>query len=163
MVEASLVNYAELGVLVVGVGIALFQLQDIKETRKAELLQQVSMNISTTENYKKFIEVLRASWNDLEDFRSKYGSSNNLEMAAKRNSLFMSFNALGIMLREGAVNRKILYDTGGRGMIQLWEKYSEIIHDTRERAYNGDPSYMGGLEYLYDEMVKERAQRGITW
>jgi len=37
MVEASLVIYAEIGVLVIGVIIALQQLRDIKQTRKTEL------------------------------------------------------------------------------------------------------------------------------
>ncbi len=37
MVEASLLNYAELGVLVVGIVIALQQFRDIKETRETEL------------------------------------------------------------------------------------------------------------------------------
>jgi hypothetical protein len=36
MVEASIVNLAELGVLVVGVVIALQQLNDIKRTRETE-------------------------------------------------------------------------------------------------------------------------------
>jgi len=163
MVEASLVNLAELVVLVVGVVIALYQLQDIKETRKAEILQQWGFNVNTTENYHKFIELLRASWDDLEDYYSKYGSRKNIEMAAKRQSTFLSFNAVGILLGKGAIDRKTIYDMSGRGIIQLWEKYSEIIHDTRERRYNGDPSYLGGFEYLYDELVKEREQRGITY
>ena len=57
MVEASLVSYAELGVLAIGVIIALQQLRDIKqsrdtelETRQAHLRARITLNRSYKEN-----------------------------------------------------------------------------------------------------------------
>lgn len=59
MVEESLVNLAELGVLIVGVVIAIQQLGDIKRTREMELetrQAQLYMSLLDRWNNKEFSE-----------------------------------------------------------------------------------------------------------
>jgi len=96
MVEASLVNIVELGVLVVGVVIALQQLRDIKqtretelETRQAQLFMELYNRYSTKEFRQQALTVRNIySWTDYEDFMSKYGLENNPDAYSNISSLF---------------------------------------------------------------------------
>ena len=90
MVDTSIVNLAELGVLVVGVIIALRQLNDIKETREteletrqAQLFMQIYNRFSEVEFRENFNEVLTREWRDYEDYVKKYGRFTRLSKISK--------------------------------------------------------------------------------
>ena len=76
MVEESLVNLAELGVLIVGVVIAIQQLGDIKRTREMELetrQAQLYMSLLDRWNNKEFSEEIPGIQNAIYGIRGLYG------------------------------------------------------------------------------------------
>ena len=158
----TVLTYLTLVSIPVGILYYIMTLRNAEKTRKFQTLKQLSDWLNSEEFYYKYFEINNAEWDDLEDFYNKYDSSVNIDMASKRMSLLQSTNILGKMVREGLVDRDIIWDWGGRGIIMTWEKYSEVIIGNRKRFYLGDSSYLGDFEYLYDEMIKERNHRGIT-
>ena len=141
----------------------VLNVRNAQKVRKAQTLQQFVNVYTSGDNYNTFMQLMNASWTDLEDFYSRYNMKNNSEFTTNRYRIFQALNVQGMMLREGVMDRKLMYDYAGRGFIDLWEKYSEVIYADRERLYNGDPSNLGAFEYLYNELIKERDSRGVTW
>ena len=123
----------------------------------------MSIDYTTGESYKVFMDLMSASWTDLDDYNLKYSSRVNPEFSTSRLRLFQSINMYGMMMREGLIDSKMMYDAAGRGFIDLWEKYSDVIMADIESLYNGDTSYLGAFEYMYKELVKERTSRGANW
>ena len=140
MVEASLVNLAELIVLVVGVVIALQQLNDIKRTRETELETrqiQILMDIfdkcSKVEFQKGWLDVLNQEWTDYEEWLEKYGPANNPEMMAKFGATNRFLIQLGLLIKEKVVEPKLIYDMDPMdSIIMTWEMFEPIYKARRE-------------------------------
>lgn len=61
--------------------------------------------------------------------------------------------------RCARIDRELLHDFLGISAIGLWNKYGEMIRTQRELW--AMPELYRDWEYLYDEMVKIAAERGI--
>ena len=133
--------------------------QQTLETRQFQLLMQLSEFITTKEGMKNYLEFINMEWTDYDDFEKKYGSDANPDNYAVRESMAGWFNKAGMLLRYGTMDRELLYDFLGFSAIGLWNKYGEIVHTQRELW--AMPELWRDWEYLYDEMVKTAAERGI--
>ena len=112
------------------------------------------------ETYKKIIDLLNMEWEDYDDFERKYGSDNNPDNFAKRYSLLYRLNSIGILVRDGFFDAETVYDLLGElSTIWLWRKFEPIIREIRIR-YNIPLTFIE-LEYLYNELMKVRDQKGI--
>ena len=118
MVEASLVNLAELGVLTVGVIITLQQLRDIKqtrenelETRQAQLFMQVWQQYNSVEYAMQRYEVYDMQWEDYDDFQRKYLGVPAKEMRpyASYVSIARLFEGLWLLIQEKLIDEKLVY------------------------------------------------------
>jgi hypothetical protein len=66
------------------------------------------------------------------------------------------------MLRKGIVERKDLYDHfSSTGFIQFWAKYKSVVEEGRKRLNGQD--WLRDLEYLADEMLKEKLERDPSY
>ena len=129
------------------------------ETRQTQLMMQLSEFITTKEGMKNYLEFISMEWTDYDDFEKKYGSDVNPDNYALRESMAGWFNKAGLLLRYGIMDRVLLYDFFGFAAIGLWNKYGEMIRTQRELW--AMPELWRDWEYLYDEMVKIGAERGI--
>ena len=135
MVEASLVNYAELGVLVIGVIIALQQLRDIKHTRKTELetrQAQLFMQIYNRFNSKAFVSQLndlRFRWNitEFDDFMQKYGPFTNPEGWDSMASTTYFLEGIGVLMKKGLIDPEIVDDLMSGVIVSVWEKIEPSV------------------------------------
>jgi len=65
------------------------------------------------------------------------------------------------MLKHGMIDIQSIFDLmGSQGIIMTWNKSKPVFLAQRE-LYN-DPSYSYWIEYLADEVMKERVRRGLT-
>ena len=129
MVEASLVNLAELGVLVVGVVIALFQLQGIKKTRQAELFMPIYSRFQEKEFSKHLMDFLyNWEWESPEDFMEKYGLE-NLEDLSSFLSIGAFYHSVGALLMNDQIDMKLVNTFKGyhRGSVSKDEELSAHI------------------------------------
>ena len=149
--------------VIAGFSYYVITVRNAQTARKYQTLQQMSNDYTTGESYKVFMDLMSASWTDLDEYNLKYSSRANPEFSTSRLRLFQSINVYGMMMREGLIDSKMMYDAAGRGFIDLWEKFSDVIMADRESLYNGDTSYLGAFEYMYKELVKERTSRGASW
>ena len=129
------------------------------DTREFQLLMQLSEFITTKEGMKNYLEFVMMEWKDYDDFEKKYGSDVNPDSYALRETMAGWLNKAGILLRYGMIDRELLYDYYGFVPIGLWNKYCEIIRIQRE--HYAIPELYRDWEYLYDEMVKIAAERGM--
>jgi hypothetical protein len=159
MVEASLVNLAELGVLIVGVVIALRQLNDIKETRKIELeTRQASL----------FMQLYN-KWSDPE-FAKHYGiarykyTQGMLELLPKMidpydpdihipfHSLGQFFEGMGMLVKKKLIDIEYVDELLSYRIVWWWERTKPVYE--RERKLMNNPDLYSNIEYLYNEIIK---------
>ena len=129
------------------------------ETRQIQLMMQLSEFITTKEGMRNYLEFNNMEWKDYDDFEKKYGSDVNPDSYALRESLAGWFNKAGILLREGMIDRELLYGFLGFAAISAWNKYGGLVRTQRELWKM--PELWRSWEYLYGEMVKIAAERGM--
>jgi hypothetical protein len=62
------------------------------ETRQAQLFMQVFSQLSSTEKWREYLEILELEWDDYIDFQKKYGVlSGNLDTYAMITSLWWAY------------------------------------------------------------------------
>jgi len=138
------------------------------ETREAQLFMQIYQQLTSIESQKTWGELLNMEWDDIEDYRKKHDSTVNLDSWGKRGHIWWSYSTIGMMVKKGLIDPEMVYMTLGNMVIMQWDKWSEVIYDTRERSVRqgvkGGPYMFKGFEYLNDEMVKllEKEDQGWT-
>jgi len=160
MVEASLVNMVQTIGILVGIGIALFQLRELNITRKRELVLQ-RLQISNLEYWDAWADVMNMEWDTVEEFFEKYGIRNNPRAFAKWNYVMFTYQSLGAMLKEGLIDPDHFFEVYGPiGLLLSWVKNKPVIQYFRE-GYRY-PDSLGNIEYLanvirakYPEMSTE--------
>jgi len=127
-------------------------------TREAQLFMQIYQQLNTVESQKTWAELLNMKWDNLEDYREKHDSSVNLDSWGKRGHIWWTYTTIGHMLEKDLIDPDLVYRTLGPMVMMQWDKWKDVINDTRERAVLSDArgglGMFGGFEYLNDEMVK---------
>ena len=157
MVEASLVNLAEFGVLTVGVVVALQQLRDLKktreielETRQAQLFMQLMNTCTSKEGLENFGVLGRVTWSSYEEWLEL--RRDDLEYDIAYRWIAGVYDGIGALLREGLLNVRMVALVATHFAIYHWEKHKGVIYDWRKRR--NARSYRSEWEYLYNELVK---------
>ena len=166
MVEASIVNLNELGVLVFGVIVALQQLRDIKEIRETELeTRQIQFCWQALERvHNKFatrmLEILyQQDFKDYEEWREKYGPDTNTDAYASYYQVTSTFQGLGYLVQKEVLELEALSKhIRPRSIIFLWEKIEPIVKVHRERL---NPTAYDSFEYLANELRALLDQRTV--
>ena len=105
---------------------------------------------TSVEGQKIWIELINMKWKDYDDFEKKYGSDNNMDNFAKRQSTWKMYDNLGRQLQAGLLDRETLYYMGATNVIWIWAKFRGVIEENRRR-YTGKTGY-SGFEYLANEL-----------
>lgn len=158
MVEASIVNLVELGVLVVGVIIAIQQLRDIKQTRETELetrQAQLFMQIYNSLREEKFqnylMELRQWKAKDYDEMMEKYGK--NPDAIAKMNYVTSFFEGVGVLVEEGLLDIKLVYNLISTFLFNYWLSMPpEFFKEFRIRANR--PKVWSHTELLYNKMME---------
>jgi hypothetical protein len=130
------------------------------ETRQAQLFMQIYRDMSSPEHYIRFNELLNMEWEDWDDYFRKYGSTNNPEAYASRNSMLYRRSGVGLLVKDGLIDVDRVFDLMNWTILWQWKKWKDIIITIRG-LYN-NPSWMEGFEFIANEMVKESESRGYS-
>jgi hypothetical protein len=164
MVEASLLNTVETAGILIGIGIALFQLREFNTTKKKELTL-TRLQTSNLEYYDTFVDVYNMEWNTVEEFFEKYGIRNNPRAYAKWLFLMFRFQGIGSMLKGGVVDPDHFFEVySPRSFLRIWTKYKPVIMYYRDQTRN--PATMGNVEYLANAVMErypEMPERSISY
>ena len=158
MVEFDLISLIELAVLVVGVTIAVFEIRNMSQTRKTEVVLRFFDKFSTPE----FNEAWRHAaveqrFESVEEWTEKYGASVNPEAYNKQVSIVGYYDAAGHILQKGLASLEDIHVYAiPLGIVTIWEKYKPVFESTR-RLFNY-PEHRKSFEYLYNETKKKYPQ-----
>lgn len=134
-------------------------LRNQNKTRQAQLFMQLYQKYISKEWWADGWELLQMEWTDFDDFARKYDSLVDIDNFTKRYSQWYFFDGIGLLLKKNLVDREMIYYLmGGYGAIWSWEKFKDIIIEGRKRLHN--PDHLIWYEYLANEMMKIRKQRG---
>jgi hypothetical protein len=132
-----------------------------QETRQAQFFMQTYQSVMTPENQRLHGEVLEWEWTDFDDFSERYYK--NPTRKGEWISANITFDILGIMLKENLMDPEILFEmeqSGTRGGTVLWYKFEPIVREMRRRESN--PDLLKNFEYYVEEMYKLRRLKGLS-
>ena len=87
-----------------------------------------------------------AEFNDLEDFKEKYGFESNLEFRKVFFDYFNILEELGVYVKDGLLDVRYVALIGGGAVISLWEKFL-VVHEAYRDLYGR--RWFVEAEYLY--------------
>jgi len=122
------------------------------ETRQAQLFMDIYKHHSSKEHHEDLVELLNWEWDDNDDFYEKYGDWNVQFL-----SYLSNLEGLGLLVRYGLLDSNRVYDLQYASIIRAWEKFLPVILEARDRL--SAPQLWTTIEFLYDEMVRIRAER----
>jgi hypothetical protein len=130
-----------------------------KETRKIQLLLDINKDIEGSGSGVQYNEIMDMKWDSYDDFVSKYGVENNPDAYRKRRRMWQIMHRNGLLVRDGLIDVRALFDYTSGGSLYMWRKFKDIIEEIR-RLYHM-PDYLIGLEYLAGEIEKYRLSQGL--
>jgi hypothetical protein len=154
MIDPGLVSLIELGVLAVGVVIAVLEIRNMSQTRRTEVTLRYFDKFASQESQERYRHVaIEQRFDSVEEWVEKYGSVANPEAYRKWATLMALNNASGYILKKGIIDIEDIHNYQAPfTIITVWEKFKPIIEDRRIQ-YNY-PEMWGSFEYLYNETKK---------
>ena len=159
-----MVDYSTLSIVFAGLSVSLAAfyyinaLRNQSKARKIEMFMRLYEQRTTTEVTRRFFQHMGSNWEDYEDYLRKYDSEVNPEHAAARNSHWSFYEGLGLLLRDDLIDRETVYTLQGVPCLLNWFKWETVIKEIRKGTLGDD--WMENFEYLADEMIKMRQERG---
>jgi len=139
-IAASIVYYASI-------------LRNAEKSRKKDMIMNRLQMISE-EDYRKWFEVITQQWSTYDEWFERYGPNTNLDAYITTQFMIHRYNNYGILLREGIIDSKILFEFNiPSSIIRLWEKVEPII--LQRRLDLNHPEIYSAFEYLYNETKKQ--------
>jgi len=164
MVNVSLLQSLSYAAAAIGVCAAAFYyvmiLRATERNRKIQLSTSITQRLGTKEFQRDYIELSALDWRDPDDFRKRYDHRVNHESFAQRWSVWGTYDNLGYLLREGLVDRDIMFNSLGFGSVMIWGRYKPVIDDIRRRELG--PRWLENFEYLAGQMWQIGKTRGYT-
>ena len=116
------------------------------------------------EGIERFFHLTNLVWDDFDDYVEKYSAMNNPKHAAVMESQISFFEGLGVIVKKQVIDLDTVYDIFSNRIISLWLKYETVIKNLRSAVgFGPGPDYCENFEYLANEMIRIRKQRGTTF
>jgi hypothetical protein len=137
MVDPGLVSLVELGVLAVGVTIAVFEIRNMSQTRRAEVTLRYFDKFTTVEFQEHIRHVfIEQRFDSIEEWAEKYGPITNPEAYKKWLTSMNALNSSGHILKKGLADLEDIHNyQQPLGIIASWEKFKPLI-EARRKQYN---------------------------
>ena len=130
------------------------------ETRQAQLFTQLYSEFRSAENLRLYFKALQMTWDDYDDFLKKYGLE-EWEERVPFTHMSLYFDEVGVLLKEGLIDVNLVAQLIGSAFRLYWEKFEPIVLERRIRDNN--PTYFDNMEYLYNEIEKQRGHLWKEW
>ncbi len=137
---------------VIGLIYYSFTARTTLQTRQAQLLMQIYDRVNNRNFTRDWAETNWFwSWKDYDDYFKKYGT--NLNEYPKLQNIIDTYEGIGIILRKGLVDPKLIYGVLRVNPILYWEKFSPMMKQWARET--GESVMYPGFEFLYGEMMKQ--------
>ncbi len=158
-IQAAYYMVAASGVLVA----ALYYIQNMRaaeRNRKTQLCTTVTEKYNTEEFMKKWFEVMRYDWGNVDEFLKKYHSAIAPDLTARRNEVWFAFDYMGSLLLRVLVDEDLVFDAQGYGQVIQWARFKPVIEHFRKTEFG--PRYLENFEYLARRMWEVGNSRGYV-
>jgi hypothetical protein len=157
----TVLTYLTLISVPVGVFYHIMMLRNAQKSRKTEMLMRLHESKYDREGLEALFTLINLEWEDLDDYMEKYsGMAGRTEIATMFESQSSYMDSLGFLVKNGTVDLDTVYHVACRRILFLWFKLETIIKAFRDPSW-GTPDYAENFEYLANEMIKIRKQKGL--
>ena len=127
------------------------------ETRQAQLFMNIyNQSFANQEWLDAYNKVVTTHWADYEEYiqiNNYWNPEKSDKEFIRASSLVLCFyEGLGVFVKEGLVDIRLIALTMTFMTRTLWEKLAPVINESRKRM--NYPRQMSEFEYLYDELMK---------
>jgi hypothetical protein len=127
------------------------------ETRQAQLFTNIyNQSFANPEFLEAVRMVITTHWDNLDEFHEDYDYYNpnpsNPEFIKAMSSVNGFFEGLGVFVKEGLIDIRLIALTMTVMIKSLWEKIAPYVVVDRERLQA--PRLLSEFEYLYNELMK---------
>ena len=162
MIELSLVrDLVAIASFIIALTYYVLNIKNQRETRQTQLFIQLYQTKSDQAGLLNWFKLLNMEWKDNDDFLQKYSRVTHPEYLALIESQISFYEGLGVLMKDNKIDSKTVYKLLGRRILMLWAKMHSIIQEWREMDHGPGPDYSEYFEYLVEEMVKIRKQKGL--
>lgn len=131
------------------------------EARKLEMFMRLHQSKYDQKGLETIFTLMNQEWDNYEDYMRKYGGvTGHPEVAAALEAWLSYFDGIGLLVKEDMIDLDTVYDIAYSRILLLWFKFETIIKEFRKPPW-GLPDYGQNLEYLANEMIKIRKQKGL--
>ncbi len=150
-----MVEMQTISIVLTGIGMIIalvyygFQIRNQNRTRQVQLFMSLYSQMRSKEFVRDTRELSSWQWEGFEDFRNKYGSRADKEANTLYYSIANFFDGIGVLVRRGEIDPKLVEELMSSWIIWFWEKFGDIIKEYRKVSY---PQYLESVEYLYNKI-----------
>jgi hypothetical protein len=158
-IQAAYYMVAATGVLVAA-AYYILNMRATLETRQVQLFMDLYKTYSSKDNQKDR-DAMQLTWkfDGIREFIEKYGAIKNPDEHAKWDTQVAQYVGMGVLVRRGMIKPELVFDLINDSFTVFWEKFLPIIKEHRVGYLS---SYAQDAEYLYDEMKRIAAERGVV-
>jgi hypothetical protein len=162
-----MVSYEFVGLIFTGLSISISiiyyanVLRNQNETRKTQLFMQLHQSKYEQTGLESMYTLMNLEWENFEDYMEKYGgNTGHIETASAFTSWIEYYDGIGLLAKENMIDIETVYNITHSRILFIWFKFETIIKGLREGPW-GIPDYLKNFEYLANEMIKIRTEKGL--
>ena len=135
--------------------------QKTDQARKIQTFMQIHQRQNDQKEQETLYMLYNLEWINFEDYIDKYSAmSGHPEIAGAFDSQLSYYDGIGTMVKENMIDLETVYNIAGRRILMLWFKFETIVKGFRDPKW-GIPDYGENLEYLAEEMIRIRKEKGL--
>jgi hypothetical protein len=140
-------------------------LREAERNKKIQLSISIADKLGSKEFRRDYIELWQLDWRDTGDFMKKYDSSANTEASrehwAQRYSVWLAYDNLGYLLREGLVDSEVVFNSAGNDCVTIWHRFWPVIDYYRRKQLG--QRLLENFEFLAKTMWEMGKARGRVY
>jgi hypothetical protein len=141
-----------LGSVIIGIIATLHSIRRFTRARKLSIFLEYNKKLYDIEFIKAMNEINSWTWENVEEFFSKYGPDSDPDAFAKFTRVGSYFDGLATLVQRKFIDYDFIPETTAIALIGFWEKFepdSEVFAQVYRR-----PGCWDSIRYLYDRLQK---------
>jgi hypothetical protein len=133
--------------IVIGVIFTVLELRHLRRTRKTEIIMRIYDRFSSREMVEAMNKVGNITYENLDEFRKKYGFTEVTMIA-------VLFEGLGVLLEQNLIEINLVDRLFGSTLDSLWKRMKPVIYAMREAI--DEPYFFSHFEFLINRLSSYR-------
>jgi hypothetical protein len=139
--------------VVIGVVFTLLEVRHLARTRRTDVIMRIYESFRSKEIVEAIFKIGGAKYENYDDYVKKYGLVDAVQVIE-------IFESVGILLKEGLVDTKLVYSLFVISVITAWQSTLQTLIIGMRKASN-QPLFFSHVDYLFkrlDSYKKEKAR-----